>query len=96
MPNGSVLNEVLPQVRHNCLVSDAVYWGYYSTCGLLLRLREQYRFEAGLSPDDPVDNKAIGAWIEKRETRWQELDSAEPQEITIKGKGTANCLTQSQ
>jgi hypothetical protein len=28
------------QVKRNCNISDAKYRGYYSLCGLLLRLRD--------------------------------------------------------
>jgi hypothetical protein len=33
------------QVKFNCNISDAKYWGYYSPCGLLLRLRDLYTTE---------------------------------------------------
>lgn len=81
-----VLDRILPQVRLNCLISDAGYWGYYSTCGLLLRLREQYRFEEGVPPGEPVDIKKVGPWIEKREADWQRLESEALRDIVI-GKG---------
>lgn len=80
-----VLRELLPQVRHNCLVSDAGHWGYYSICGLLMRLREQYRFEHDIAPGAPVDSKCVGQWIEGREAQWQRLDDEPLCELTIKG-----------
>jgi hypothetical protein len=36
------------QVKKNCNISDAHYWGWYSVCGLLLRLRELFRAERGI------------------------------------------------
>jgi hypothetical protein len=82
---GRVTDELLPQVLLNCLISDAGYWGYYSTCGLLLRLREQYRFEEGILPGAPLDTKKIGAWIERREAEWQRLENEPLRDIEIAG-----------
>jgi hypothetical protein len=84
MDNG-LLNALLPQVSTNCLVSDARYWGYYSTCGLLLRLRELYRSEHSLPPGEPVDKESILEWIALREARWTELENAELGRIELDG-----------
>jgi len=81
----SLLKELLPQVKRNCLISDAGYWGYYSTCGLLLRLREQYRFEEGIQPGIQVDIKKVGPWIEKREQQWQQLEGLPFNDIILNG-----------
>jgi len=81
-----VIDELLPQVRRNCLISDAEFWGYYSTCGLLLRLREQYRFEAGLPPGAQVDIRKVGAWIEEREAEWQRLEGKPLCRLEVNGK----------
>ncbi len=63
------------QIKLNCNISDARYWGYYSICGLLMRLRELYRNEHQLKPWDRIDNISIGRWIEKREALWHELEN---------------------
>jgi hypothetical protein len=83
---GRVIDELLPQVRLNCLISDAGYWGYYSTCGLLLRLREQYRFEEEIPPGASVDIRKVGPWIEKREAEWQRLENEPLRDIHM-GEG---------
>lgn len=62
------------RVKRNCDISDAVFWGYYSICGLLMRLREQYRFENGIRPWQTVDVGKVSDWIEKREALWKELE----------------------
>jgi hypothetical protein len=74
------------QVKHNCNISDARYWGCYSPCGLLLRLRDLYKIEHGLNPWERVSHKRIGKWIEERERLWQELESLEFQNIKIQDK----------
>ena len=82
----SIIEELLPQVRHNAMVSDAAYWGYYSTCGLLLRLREQYRFEHDIAPDQKMETADVSAWIEKREANWHRLEDAQLRDIVINKK----------
>jgi len=67
-----LLNELLPQIKRNCLVSDARHWGDYSLCGLLLRLRELYRFEQGLPFDTGPAQSAVEEWIGRREALWRE------------------------
>jgi len=52
----------------------------------LLRLREQYRFEAGIPPGNPVDIGIIGPWIEKREQQWQQLEGMPLNDIVLKGR----------
>lgn len=67
------MQEFLRQVKRNCDISDARHWGYYSICGLLLRLRELYAFEHGLRPWERVDAVDIASWIGRREELWERL-----------------------
>lgn len=69
----ALLEELLPQVRRNCLISDARFWGYYSVCGLLLRLRSLYMFEKGISPGGRTERADVLRWIEKTEALWDEM-----------------------
>ncbi len=71
------------QVARNCLVADAHRWGYFSLCGLLLRLRELYKREAGLTPWARVETAAVLAWIGERETTWAGLEDAVFERLTI-------------
>jgi len=64
------------QVARNCLVADAGRWGYFSLCGLLLRLRELYKREAGLEPWARVDTAAVLPWVGEREAAWAGLEEA--------------------
>jgi hypothetical protein len=59
------------QIMGNCHRSDARFAGSFSLCGLLLRLRDYYRWEHGMAPWEEFDNTAILNWIEKREELWE-------------------------
>jgi hypothetical protein len=77
------LSEILLQVKHNCDISDAGSWGYYSICGLLMRLRELYFHEHGLVPWESVPMEEISSWIHERETLWQKLEDEELRAIVV-------------
>lgn len=80
------LKKIIEQVKYNCNISDARYWGYYSICGLLLRLRELYRNERRLMPWESIPPEDISSWIEDRERLWRELENQEFQSIQIDDK----------
>jgi hypothetical protein len=73
------------RIKHNCNISDARYWGSYSLCGLLLRLRELYRAEMGVGPWEKIQQKEIGEWIAKRESLWKELEDENFRDISVNG-----------
>jgi len=77
------IDSIRDQVKHNCNISDARFWGFYSPCGLLLRMRQLYMQEQGLMPWDPVDDNHIRQWIDSRESLWYELEDKEFEDITI-------------
>lgn len=70
-------------VSFNCDVSDAKFWGNFSICTLLLRLRELFKIERALEPWDSVENIEILEWIEKKEEKWHSLEDAELVSIRI-------------
>lgn len=69
--------EFFERVSFNCDVSDAKFWGNFSICTLLLRLRELFKIERALEPWDSVENSEILEWIEKKEKTWHSLENAE-------------------
>lgn len=69
--------EFFERVSFNCDVSDAKFWGNFSICTLLLRLRELFKIERALEPWDTVENSEILEWIEKKEKTWHSLENAE-------------------
>lgn len=77
---------LLNDIKFNCDVSDAQFWGYYSVCGLLMRYRDLYRSEKGLKPWADIRREEIGAWIEKKEERWPELEQQAFRDLAINGK----------
>jgi uncharacterized protein DUF6866 len=64
----------MQDIKLNCNVSDARFWGYFSICGLLMRYRDLYRSEQGLDPWSPVPRQDISAWIEHKEAGWPDLE----------------------
>jgi hypothetical protein len=80
------LDALLQQVKFNCNVSDAKFWGYFSICGLLMRYRELYRSENSLSPWQKIGTEEMGRWIHEREMLWRDIESAEFQDIVLEGK----------
>jgi len=79
----ALLEELVPQVKRNCLISDARFWGHYSLCGLLLRLRELYRFEKGLDAGEGIDRQDVSRWIGNTEALWEEMRGREFSSIVV-------------
>jgi hypothetical protein len=77
------LNSLIQQVKLNCNISDAKYWGYYSICGMLLRLRHLYRVEHSLKPWESIPTEDITKWISEREALWETLQDKPLQPIRI-------------
>jgi hypothetical protein len=75
----------LRSVKYNCNVSDAGAWGYYSICGLLMRLREMYLSEYNRLPWDNVPREEVSAWIQERETLWKELEGRGLEQLQVDG-----------
>jgi hypothetical protein len=65
-----LLKELLPAVQKNCWISDAAHSGYYSLCGLFLRLKDQFLWEQDLPPWTELDKSGLMEWIEARENLW--------------------------
>lgn len=74
---------LLEDIKFNCDVSDAQFWGFYSICGLLMRYRDLFRSEKGLKPWADIQRDEIGAWIGQKEARWPELEQQAFRELTI-------------
>lgn len=79
------LHGLAGQIRRNCDISDARYAGVFSVCGLALRLRDLYKWEAGLPPWEERDTADILDWIGEREDRWVELANRELVPLSYNG-----------
>jgi hypothetical protein len=77
------LDNIISQVKRNCNISDAKFWGEYSICGLLLRLRELFRSERGLKLWESIPHKEISEWMSEREVIWKEFQDKELEDIVI-------------
>ncbi|MBL0716201.1 MAG: hypothetical protein JJV98_21150 [Desulfosarcina sp.] len=78
-------NTLTRQVRYNCDLSDARYAGYYSICGLALRLRDLYKWEQRLPPWEERNPAEILEWIDRKEQLWERLQGEDFVPIDIDG-----------
>ncbi len=79
-------SEFFHTISYNCDVSDANYWGFFSICTLLLRLRELFKIEKNLEPWESINNQEINQWIEKKEKIWKEFENNHLIHVRIDGK----------
>ncbi len=79
------LNYLIKQVKTNCNISDAKFWGNYSICGLLLRLRELFQHENNIMPGEEISKTDIGEWISDREKLWNEIEDDDYINISVGG-----------
>jgi hypothetical protein len=80
------MNGFVQQVQANCRIAAAGQVGFYSLCGMLLRLRQLYKWEQGFLPWQEGDPKAVLDWIEAQEGVWTDLEQMGLQELSWKGK----------
>jgi hypothetical protein len=80
------LETITRQVNLNCDISDARHAGLYSICGLALRLRDLYKWEAGLPPWVEKDSSEILDWIGSKEQKWEEIADAEYCSLSLQGQ----------
>ena len=80
------MNGFIQQVQANCRIAAAGQVGYYSLCGMLLRLRQLYKWEQGLAPWQEGDPKDVLDWIESQEEVWIDLEEAGLTELSWQGR----------
>lgn len=78
--------DIAAQVMRNCSIANAKNWGSYSVCGLLLRLRELYRWENKLEPWESINHGSLLAWIDTHEKSWERLADKEFVPIVMDGR----------
>jgi hypothetical protein len=74
------------QVRRNCTLSDARFAGHYSVCGLVMRLRDLYKWEHSLDPYEEHAASQVLDWIGRKETLWEALQESEFDDLVIDGQ----------
>ena len=67
---------LIDEVRWNCDIASAGQAGHFSLCGLLLRLRQLYKWEHCLPPWREPEVAAALDWIARREATWDGLEEA--------------------
>lgn len=77
------LEAISEQIKHNCNISDARYWGYFSPCGFLLNMQELFCHERSILPwKTPVKEDVID-WMGEKEILWDQLENEEFQDVSI-------------
>ena len=67
---------LIEEVRWNCDIASAGQSGHFSLCGMLLRLRQLYKWEHSLAPWQEPEVEAVLGWIARRESTWDDLEEA--------------------
>jgi hypothetical protein len=80
-----MLQSFIHQVRHNCRLASGAQAGYFSLCGLLLRLRLLYKWEQGLPPWQEPEPAAVLDWIAEQESAWDSLDGQSCGSLPLNG-----------
>jgi len=75
------LQPLIEQVRGNCDIASAGQAGHFSLCGLLLRLRQLYKWEHRYKPWREPESGAVLAWIDAKEQGWNLLEEADWQPL---------------
>ncbi|MEJ5347573.1 MAG: Sfum_1244 family protein [Desulfosoma sp.] len=73
------------QVLANCLIAEANYAGTFSLCGLVLRLRDLFKWEKGLLPWAEPEPSVLLEWIEHRESSWDPWMEKNFQPLVVNG-----------
>ncbi len=76
---------LIRQVSANCEIGNAGQAGHFSLCGLLLRLRQLYKWEHQLPPWREPDPGDVLPWVEAKEQTWEELEGAAWQDLAWRG-----------
>ena len=79
------IDDITDQVLENCNIADARHAGFYSICGLALRLRDLYKWENRLDPWIENDPSEVLKWIGEKEESWEKLVEKDFGDITISG-----------
>ncbi|AEB09970.1 Sfum_1244 family protein [Desulfobacca acetoxidans] len=79
------MNDFIQQVQFNCQIAAAGQVGFYSLCGMLLRMRQLYKWEQNLLPWQEGDPKAVLDWIETQEESWSGLEETGLQDLPLNG-----------
>jgi len=77
---------IVSQVLENCAISDSRQAGLFSVCGLVLRMRDLYKWEKGFAPWAEEESSELLKWIGYKEELWETLEEKDFREISILGR----------
>jgi len=80
------LEEIINTIQHNCHIADARHAGDYTLCVYLLKMREMYRWELGISFNEVIGVDDVGDWLTDREGVWNDIEAQEYQSLHINGQ----------
>lgn len=70
-------DSLVEAVQTNCDIADARHARDLTLCTYLLEMREFYRWECGKPISEKLAQAEVGAWIARREARWETLEDAD-------------------
>jgi hypothetical protein len=82
----AIISNLTQQVLKNCDIADAQHAGFYSLCGLVLRLRDLYKWEKKLKPWQEDGVAEVSEWIDRKETCWESLVDTQFEKLTFNQK----------
>lgn len=71
------MQSLIDAVQHNCDIVDARHGADYGMCTYLLKMRELFRWQRGLSLGARLAKDEIGDWLTERERRLECLEGAD-------------------
>ena len=80
-----MFKSVIRQVEANCELASGFQAGFFSLCGLLLRLRLLYKWKHDLPPWREPEPDAVLAWVANQESAWDALRS---HQLPLKAPGS--------
>ncbi len=86
MADPTLAEQLAPQVQANCHRADARLAARFSLCGLLLRLRNLYKWEHSVPPWQEPDPAPVLDWVSRREEIWLKAAEEAPARITLAGR----------
>jgi hypothetical protein len=80
-----MLTGLIAQVEANCELACSLQAGYFSLCGLLLRLRLLYKWKHGLPPWQEPEPDDVLAWVADLEVAWDAREGESWQKLPLNG-----------
>lgn len=77
--------KLIQDIQKNCDISDAKDHGIYSMCTMVLKLRNQFKWENALEPWQEPDPGELLDWIDKKENGWEKIAGNEFLHLSLNG-----------